>query len=110
MARDVLDYLDSGDPRYRERFEDNSADFERFTDRYDELVDTERGKKQGERIEVLYEEYVTLGEDLTGADPSGRSGRGHLIRGEAVPGSPGRVGRRPRRRGAAVDRDTARGR
>jgi CHASE3 domain sensor protein len=55
MARDVMDYLDTGDARYRERFEDNRADFERFKDRYDALVDAERGEKQGDRIEALFE-------------------------------------------------------
>ncbi len=74
MARDVLDYLDTGDTRYREQFEDNRADFERFKDRYDALVDTERGEKQGDRIEALYEEYAALGENLTGAEPSGGQG------------------------------------
>src|SRR5918998_942147 len=75
MARDVLDYLNTEDPRYREQFEDNRADFERFKDRYDALTDTERGERQGERIEVLYEEYAKLGEALTGAEPSGVRGR-----------------------------------
>jgi len=74
MARDVFDYLNTGDARYRERFEDNRADFERFKDRYDALADTERGKEQGDRIEVLYEEYVALGENLTSSEPSGSQG------------------------------------
>ncbi|MDQ3362742.1 MAG: HAMP domain-containing protein, partial [Actinomycetota bacterium] len=74
MSRDVLDYLDTGDPRYREQFEDNRADFKRFKDSYDALVDAERGEEQGARIEVLYEEFVALGEDLTSAEPSGVRG------------------------------------
>ena len=56
MARDVQDYLATGDGRYRERFEENRADFERFKDRYDALVDTEKGEEHGDRIEALYEE------------------------------------------------------
>jgi hypothetical protein len=76
MAREALDYLDTGYPRYREQFEDNRADFERFKERYDALTDTERGKRQGERIEVLYEEYAALGENLTSAEPSGGQGGG----------------------------------
>ena len=74
MARDVLDYLDTGEARYRERFEDNRADFERFKGRYDALVDTERGEKQGDRIDALYEEYAALGENLTDSEPSGARG------------------------------------
>ena len=70
MARDVLDYLQTGDPRYREEFREDRADFERFKDRYDRLVDTENGERHGERIESLYEEYAALGEDLISSRPS----------------------------------------
>ncbi|MDP9487116.1 MAG: PAS domain S-box protein, partial [Actinomycetota bacterium] len=81
IGQDVLDYLETGDPKYRERFSNNRADFERFKARYDALVDTERGEKQGDRIEVLYEEYAALGEKLTSGEPSGGQG-GALLPGE----------------------------
>ena len=67
MAKDVQDYLLTGDARYRERFEGNRADFERFKDRYDALVDTEKGEEHGDRIEALYEEYTALGGPLRAA-------------------------------------------
>src|SRR5918998_3208517 len=70
MARDVQDYLATGDARYRERFEDNRADFERFKARYDALVDTEKGEEHGDRIEALYQEYTALGGVLTAGGPS----------------------------------------
>ena len=47
IGQDVLDYLETGDPEYRERFANNRADFERFKARYDALADTERGERQG---------------------------------------------------------------
>ncbi|MDQ4128228.1 MAG: PAS domain S-box protein [Actinomycetota bacterium] len=78
MGRDTLDYMDTGNTRYREQFEDNRADFERFKARYDALVDTERGENQGDRIEALYEEYAALGENLTSGEPSG--GQGGVLR------------------------------
>jgi hypothetical protein len=74
MARDVLDYQNTGDARYLEQFEDNKGDFERFKGRYDALVDTERGEEHGDRIEVPFEEYAALGEDLVGSEPSGARG------------------------------------
>src|SRR5918999_5408605 len=49
MSRDVLGYLDTGDPQYRERFADDRADFEQFKFRYDSLVDTPRGREHGAR-------------------------------------------------------------
>src|SRR5918998_2375248 len=70
IARDVQDYLATGDARYRERFEDNRADFERFKARYDALVDAEKGEEHGDRIEALYEEYTALGGVLTAGGPS----------------------------------------
>ncbi|MDP9481016.1 MAG: HAMP domain-containing protein, partial [Actinomycetota bacterium] len=81
IGQDVLDYLETGDPKYRERFANDRADFERFKARYDALVDTERGEKQGDRIEALYEEYAALGEKLTSGEPSGGQG-GALLPGE----------------------------
>lgn len=64
MSRDVLEYLREGDPRYREQFAQNRAEFEEFKARYDELVDTPTGRDQGERIDLLYAEYAARGESL----------------------------------------------
>jgi PAS domain S-box-containing protein len=64
ISRDVLLYLDTGDPQYRERFADDRADFERAKARYDELVDTPVGREHAARIDALYGDYVALGEDL----------------------------------------------
>src|SRR5918998_2963357 len=64
MSQDVLEYLDTGDPQYREQFGDDRADFEEFKARYDALVDTPTGKEQSARIESVYKEYVASGEDL----------------------------------------------
>ena len=44
ISRDVLEYTQTGDPRYRERFADDRADFERSKASYDELVDTQTGR------------------------------------------------------------------
>lgn len=64
MNRDVLEYLHAGDPRYQEQFAQDRADFEESNARYDELVDTPTGREQGERIDLLYGEYVAQGESL----------------------------------------------
>ena len=37
-------------------------------------MDTERGEEHGDRIEVPFEEYAALGEDLVGSEPSGARG------------------------------------
>ncbi len=65
LGSNVRGYVETGDPRYRERFEKNRAEFEKYKARYDELVDTETGRRHSERISSLYEEYAALGESLT---------------------------------------------
>ncbi len=40
ISQDVLNYLDTGEQQYRDKFVDNQADFEEFKARYDELVET----------------------------------------------------------------------
>jgi CHASE3 domain sensor protein len=64
IGRDVRVYMINGDPRYREEFADDQADFEEFNTRYDELADTRKGKELGDRIDALYGQYVSLGETL----------------------------------------------
>ena len=81
ISRDVLEYTQTGDPRYRERFADDRADFERSKASYDELVDTQTGREQGERIGSLYREYVAVGEDLMDE----RDARGEASDGTALP-------------------------
>jgi PAS domain S-box-containing protein len=67
ISRDVLDYLETGDERFRERFADDREDFERSKARHSELVDTPTGVEQGEMISSVYERYVVLGADLLDA-------------------------------------------
>ena len=69
LGSDVQGYVETGDPRYRERFEEDRAEFEKYQARYDELVDTETGRRHSKRISSLYEEYIALGERLT--NPTG---------------------------------------
>jgi two-component system, sensor histidine kinase and response regulator len=64
MSRDVLGYLDTGDPQYRERFAEDKANFERSKARYDDLADTPTGRSHRARIDSLYAEYAALGESL----------------------------------------------
>ena len=64
IGRDVRVYLLNGDPRYREEFADDRAQFEEFRARYDELAVTRKGRELGDRIDTLYGEYVSLGETL----------------------------------------------
>ncbi len=64
MSRDVLLYLDEGDPQYRERFTEDRAQFEEARVRHDNLVDTPTGREQGGRIDLLFQEYAALGENL----------------------------------------------
>ncbi len=64
MSRDVLGYLQESVPQYWERFTEDRAEFEGSKVRYDELVDTPTGREQAERIDLLYGEYVALGESL----------------------------------------------
>ena len=57
----VLKYLDTGDPQYRDRVEKDEADFVRFKARYDQLAETSVGKELGNKVSVLFEEFVQLG-------------------------------------------------
>ncbi|MDQ3387257.1 MAG: PAS domain S-box protein, partial [Actinomycetota bacterium] len=77
ISRDVLDYLDTGDGRFRQRFINDQGDFEKAKASYDKLVDTERGVKQGEELSSVYERYSSLGEELLKAkdDQDGLLGR-----------------------------------
>ncbi|MBA4114944.1 MAG: hypothetical protein H0X71_00550, partial [Rubrobacter sp.] len=64
LSQDVLDYRETGEPQYRERFADDKADFKEFKHTYDSLVNTQSGREQGVRIGTLYREYVALGDTL----------------------------------------------
>lgn len=64
LDRDVLNFLDTGDERYREQATDDRADFEEAKASYDELVDTPTGREQGERLDAMYGEYANLAESL----------------------------------------------
>jgi CHASE3 domain sensor protein len=64
IGRDVRIYMVNGDPRYREEFANDQAQFEEFKARYDELADTRKRKELGDHIDTLYGEYVSLGEAL----------------------------------------------
>ena len=64
ISRNVLNYLETGDPEMRERARNDRADFEEFKARYDELIDTPTGAEQGERIRAAYDEYAALGDSL----------------------------------------------
>jgi HPt (histidine-containing phosphotransfer) domain-containing protein len=66
MSRNVSEYLRKSDLRYREQFTEDRAEFEESKTRYDELVDAPTGREQGERIGLLYGEYIALGESLMG--------------------------------------------
>ena len=60
----VLKYLDTGDPQYRDRVEKDEADFVRFKARYDQLAETAAGKELGNKVGVLFGEFVQLGRVL----------------------------------------------
>ena len=60
----VLKYLDTGDPQYRDRVEKDEADFHRFKVRYDQLAETAAGKELGNKVGVLFGEFVQLGRVL----------------------------------------------
>src|SRR3712207_2182189 len=64
MSCDVLEYVDTGDLEYRERYADDRADFERFQARYAGPVDTPTGERHVPPFRSAYEEYVATGEDL----------------------------------------------
>ena len=76
MGGDVPNYLQTGETRFREHYESDRADFEEARARFDALVDTQRGKVVGDRIDAVYEEYAALGESLMarGAGQTGPSG------------------------------------
>ncbi len=60
----VLKYLQTGDEVHRQRVAKDEADFERFKAQYDLLAETPRGRKLGERVSLLYQEYKALGDTL----------------------------------------------
>ena len=72
----VLKYLDTGDPQYLARVEKDEADFYRFKARYDQLAETPKGKELGNKVGVLFEEFVQLGQVLM----DGRDERETLFR------------------------------
>ena len=55
IGRNVLNYLETGDPEARELVDKDRADFRDFKTRYDGLVDTPIGVEQGERIQASYD-------------------------------------------------------
>ncbi len=60
----VLKYLDTGDPKYRDRVAKDTADFAHFHAQYNGLSQTARSKTLGEQVEALYREFRTLGQTL----------------------------------------------
>ena len=60
----VLKYLQTGDAIHRQRVAKDEVDFERFKAQYDLLAETPRGREQGDRISLLYQQYKALGETL----------------------------------------------
>ncbi|CAA9466877.1 MAG: hypothetical protein AVDCRST_MAG12-394 [uncultured Rubrobacteraceae bacterium] len=64
MSRDVLDHLETGDGQYRELFENDSEDFERFESQYADLADTQRERSQHEELRSIYEQYAAVGQNL----------------------------------------------
>jgi PAS domain S-box-containing protein len=64
ISRDVREYLYSGDPAYREQFEDDRADFEEYQALHAELVETPTGREHVEQIDSLYQEYLAAGQSL----------------------------------------------
>ena len=64
LDRDVLNYLDTGDERYREQAADDRADFEEAKADFDELVDTPTGREHADMLDEIYGEYAALAEAL----------------------------------------------
>ena len=60
----VLNYLDTGDPNARKRVKKDRADFQRFNTQYNRLAETPRGKELGRQIDLLYQRFSAVGEDL----------------------------------------------
>ena len=60
----VMKHLDTGNPQYRERVVEDTADFARFKAQYDRLAETEQGKALGEQVGAFYHEFLTVGEAL----------------------------------------------
>jgi two-component system, sensor histidine kinase and response regulator len=74
ISRDVLSYLATGDPRYRELFADDRDDFEKAKARYDELIDTPTVREHAAQIDSLYADYVAVGESLIEKRDEGANG------------------------------------
>lgn len=60
----VLSYLDTRAPQVRERVEKDRADFEKFHSQYNRLAKTQKARDSGEKIEVLYQDFILLGKTL----------------------------------------------
>ena len=61
---EVLKYLQTGDDIHRQRVTEDEADFERFKTQYDLLAETSRDRELGDRVSLLYQEYMALGDTL----------------------------------------------
>jgi len=60
----VLKYLDTSDPKHRDRVKKDQADFKRFKAQYDKLTGTPRSKDLSLQIDVLYQQFSQLGQRL----------------------------------------------
>ncbi len=60
----VLKYLDTSDPRWRARVEEDSTEFMKFHDEYLRLAGTPEEKRLAKQLLNLFEEYKSLGVNL----------------------------------------------
>ncbi len=64
LGMGVLKYLDSHDPRDRQRVRKDQADFENFHAEYVRLAKTPRHRELADRVATLYTEFKALGETM----------------------------------------------
>jgi len=61
----VLNYLDTGDPTYREQIAKHKVGFQQFKTEFDRLARTSRAQQHiAPQVDSLYQKYNALGEDL----------------------------------------------
>ncbi len=60
----TVNYLNTGEARFRQRVEKDRADFNKFKAQYDRAAGTQKEKELGDRIAVLYQEFTAAGDVL----------------------------------------------
>ena len=64
-ARALLDYVRDQQAHNIDKMHDSERDFERYAKEFERLAETEEERELGRQVSVLYQEFKTLGDEIT---------------------------------------------